>query len=220
MIRHFTRQSRGTEVPRLTADARAVQMGAFDHASRMGHPYKGGEHVLLALAGAGHPAPAVLREHGVTPERVEGRIIELWGGGMFGDLDPKLLAALGIDVDAVRARTVDSFGPTALHRAAVAQRAHEARRRRHSAARWDPRRRRGQVGAHRDGVFLPSGPGAFQCLHYARLAAEEQHDSQIDVGHFALGLLSVTEGLVPSILAALLDAPVPALRTAVQHTLR
>jgi|HubBroStandDraft_3_1064219.scaffolds.fasta_scaffold12966_3 hypothetical protein len=215
MTRLFTRRSRDTAVPRLTAGARAIQMGAFDAATRMGHPYMGGEHVLLALTGADDPGPAVLREHGVTPERVEEQIIRLWGGGVFGDLDPKLLATIGIDVDAVRTRTVDSFGPTALHRAAVAQRAREARRRRQGAARWDPRRRNGKVGAHRDGVFLPVGPGAFQCMHYARLAEQERHDSQIGVGHFALGVLSVTEGLAPSILAALLDTSVLAVRGAI-----
>jgi hypothetical protein len=214
MIRHITRHSRVAAVPRLTADARAIHSAAFDHAIRMGHPYMGSEHVLLALAGADHPAPAVLRAHGVTTGRVEEQIIRLWGGGVFGDLDPKLLAAIGIDVDAVRVRTVDAFGPMALRRAAVAQRASQARRRRgHGVARWDPRRR--GPGAHRDGVFLPAGPGAFQSLHYARLAEQERHDSQIGVGHFALGVLSVTEGLAPSILGTLLDVPVPTVRAAI-----
>jgi hypothetical protein len=52
-------------------------------------------------------------------------------------------------------------------------------------------------------------------MHYARLAEQERHDSQIGVGHFALGVLPVTEGLAPSILAALLDTSVLAVRAAI-----
>jgi hypothetical protein len=44
--------------PRLSPGARAVYRGAFEHAVRLRHPYMGGEHILLALAGADHPAPA------------------------------------------------------------------------------------------------------------------------------------------------------------------
>ena len=43
----------------LDPDARTVAMRAFDHASRLGHRYLGGEHILLALAGADtRPAPS------------------------------------------------------------------------------------------------------------------------------------------------------------------
>jgi hypothetical protein len=40
----------------MTPDARAVAIGAYKHAIRLGHRYLGGEHFLLALASAGQPA--------------------------------------------------------------------------------------------------------------------------------------------------------------------
>jgi ClpA/ClpB-like protein len=55
----------------MTADAIAIGMRAYENAIRLGHPYLGGEHFLLALAAAVQPAGAVLREHGATPGRVE-----------------------------------------------------------------------------------------------------------------------------------------------------
>ncbi len=189
------RRGRGATVQRLTPGARAIPMGAFEHAVRLGHPYVGCEHFLLALAGADHPAAAVLREHGVTPERVEEQVTRLAGGGLFGDLDRNALAAVGIDVDAVRDRMAESFGQQALSRAS------HAAHRKAAVSRWDPRRR--GPGVHRDGIFLPHGTGVGQCLHQAHLEELARHDTQIGVEHLALGLLSVTEGLVPPILAAL-----------------
>jgi hypothetical protein len=100
----------------MTRDAIAVAIQAYEHAIRLGHPYLGGEHFLLAPAAAGQPAGAVLREHGVTPERAEAEIVRLSGAGLFGDLDRDALAAIGIDVDAVRAMIEASFGPEALAR--------------------------------------------------------------------------------------------------------
>jgi hypothetical protein len=193
---------------RLAPGVRAIQWGAFEHAIRLGHPSIGSEHALLALAGADHPAAAVLRAHGVTPERVEEQVTRRSGGGMFADLDRTALAAVGIDVDAVCARMAESFGPEALSRAGRAS----VRDRR--PAWWDPRRRYVGPGAERKGVFLPSRPGVTQCLHNAHVAEQSRHDAQIGVGHFALGILSVTDGLAPVILAELSDVPLSELRAA------
>ncbi|HSZ42946.1 MAG TPA: Clp protease N-terminal domain-containing protein [Trebonia sp.] len=197
---------------RLAPGVRAIQWGAFDHAIRLGHASIGSEHVLLALAGADHPAAAVLRAHGVTPERVEEQVTRRAGGGMFTDLDRTALAAVGIDVDAVCARMTESFGPEALSRAG------RASVRDHRSAWWNPRRQYVGPGAQRNGVFLPSRPGVIQCLHHAHVAEQSRHDSQISVGHFALGILSVTDGLAPVILAELSDVPLSALRSALMDT--
>ena len=40
----------------FTEDANAIVVQAYEHAIRLGHPYLGGEHLLLALAAAGQPA--------------------------------------------------------------------------------------------------------------------------------------------------------------------
>jgi ATP-dependent Clp protease ATP-binding subunit ClpA len=203
----MTRRGRRTTLPLMTEGAREVQMGAFEHARRLGHPYVGFEHTLLALAGADHPAGAALREHGVTPDRVEGQLIRLWGGGLFGDLDSSALAAVGIDVDAVRARMTETFGPEALGRAG-----HAVRPRGFSGSRWDPRRR--GPGIHADGVFLPQAPDVLQMMRTAFAERDARHDAQVGVETLALGVLSCTTGLVPQVLAAL-GVRADVLRTAV-----
>jgi Clp amino terminal domain, pathogenicity island component len=187
----------------FTEDANAIVVQAYEHAVRLGHPYLGGEHLLLALAACGQPAGAVAREHGVTPGRVEAEIVRMSGGGLFGDLDRGALAAVGVDIDAVRATTEASFGREALTRAARAV---------HPKRRWfDPRR---AAFAGRDGAFLPLGPGAGQALKGARRAAQARGATPpFDVGDLALGILAVSAGLVPSVLSAL-GASGPALRAA------
>ena len=64
-------------------DANAIVVQAYQHATRLGHPYLGGEHLLLALAAVGQPAGAVLREHGVTPGRVEAACLVTWTGARW-----------------------------------------------------------------------------------------------------------------------------------------
>ena len=185
-------------------DADAIVVQAYEHAIRVGHPYLGGEHLLLALATAGQPAGAVLCEHGVTPERTEAEIAALSGSGLFGDLDRDALATLGVDIDAVRATTEASFGQEALARAASAV---------YRKPRWfDPRR-----GAFtgRDGAFLPLGPGAGQALKRARRQAQARSAAQpAGVADLALGILAVSEGLVPRVLSGL-GTSGPALSTAI-----
>ncbi len=123
---------------RFTRDTRTVIVHAQQHARRLGHRYIGGEHVLLALVSTGQPASAVLREYGMTPERVEEEIVRLVGlgaaAGLFGDLDHDALSSIGIDLDAVRARIEASFGPEALTRAG------QAVHRRPRPSRLSPRR--------------------------------------------------------------------------------
>lgn len=205
-MRRRRRPGRRT-VPLFTAEARAIQIGGFEHARRLGLPYVGCEHWLIALAGADHPAGAALREHGVTPERVEEQAVRLAGGGLFGDLDRNALAAVGIDVDAVRDRMTETFGLEALSRAS-----HAARPRPVIGPRWDPRRQ--GPGVHANGVFLPHGPDVGQCLRDSRAEQLARHDTQIGVEILALSLLSVTKGLVPPVLAAL-GTPAATLRVAV-----
>ena len=188
----------------FTEDANAIVVQAYQHAARLGHPYLGGEHLLLALAAAGQPAGTVLREHGVTPGHAETEIVRLSGGGLFGDLDRDALAAVGVDIDAVRATAEASFGPEALTRAARAA---------HRGHRWFDPRRAAFVG--RDGDFLPLGPGTGQALQRARREAQARGATQPSVVEdLALGILAVSEGLVPPVLSAL-GVSGPALSSAV-----
>jgi ATP-dependent Clp protease ATP-binding subunit ClpA len=189
----------------FTEDANAIVVQAYEHAIRLGHPCLGGEHLLLALAAASRPAGAVLREHGVTPERVEAEIARLSGDGLFGDLDRDALAAVGVDIDAVRATTEASFGQEALTRAAA--------RAVHRKPRWFNPRPAAFNG--RDGAFLPLGPGAGQALQRARREAQARHGTQAaGVEDLALGILAVSEGPVPPVLSGL-GMSGPALSTAI-----
>lgn len=198
---------------RLAGEARAILMLAFELAIRLGHEYLGGEHFLLALASIDQPAGAVVREHGITPERVEAEIIRLAGARLFEDLDRDALAVIGIDVDAVRASVETRFGL-----AAVGQAAQAAGRGGGRVSRvLDNVRRRS--GAQRDGVFLPHGPGAVQSLETACREARAGSAPQARVQHLALGILAVSEGLVPVILSALGASP-SVLRTAIQDRYR
>jgi hypothetical protein len=185
-----------------TCDSIAVAKRAHEHAIRLGHRYLGGEHFLLALAAADQPAGVVLREHGVTPERVAAGIAR---AGLLGDLDRDVLATIGIDLEAVYVQAEASFGPDALARAArAAQREPRMRR-------LDPRR---VSGAGQGGVFLPYDPGARQGLGNAHREAAIRHAPQIDVEHLALGFLAVTEGSVAAILSGL-GVSGPAVRAAI-----
>ena len=177
----------------FTEDANAIVVRAYQDAIRLGHPRLGGEHFLLALAAASEPAGAVLREHGVSPDRVEAEIVRLSGSGLFGDLDRDALASVGVDIDAVRATTEASFGQEALSRAARAV---------HRKPRWFDPRPVAFVG--HDGDFLPLGPGAGQALQHARRSAQARRATQPSgVEDLALGIIATTEGLVPPVLAAL-----------------
>ena len=189
----------------MTQDARSVAICAYENAIRLGHHYLGGEHFLLALAAADQPAGAALRGRGVTPERVDEEIVRLAGSGLLGDLDRDALAAVGIDVDAVRDRIESSFGQAALQQAA------RAAHREPGISSWSPRRRSGAV---RDGVFLPHAPDVEKGRRNACREAQARHGTQIGVEHVALGLVAVGEGLVPPILSAI-GVSAPVLRTAI-----
>ena len=225
---------------RFSGDARTVVVHAQRHARRLGHRYIGCEHLLLALVGIDQPASAVLRERGLTPDRVEEEIVRRAGigagAGLFADLDRDALASIGIDLDAVRARIDASFGPDALTRA---DRAVRQRDRRSGPARgglvglvhrW---RHRGRVqrvppvaapvapppegryqAADQPAGHIPFTPGAKKCLENTLREAVAQHQTGIGVEHIALGLLVTNRGLVPPILdEAGLSAP--ALRAAI-----
>ena len=215
----------------FSPDAVSVFATALAHAHRLGHRHLGTEHLLLAVASADHPTGTILRDHGVTPERVEQEI----RAGLFGGLDRDALAAIGIDLDAVRARAEESFEPEALARAGQAvPRKRPARLSWHRRPqvlallmrRWHRRRAaagepiplraatglwRGDHGAR---VFVPFTPSARQGLLSIRRAVRDQCNAGPDVEHIALALISMTDGPVPAILSSLAVPPL-ALRTAI-----
>jgi hypothetical protein len=110
----------------LVRETRAYLARAVGHAGRLTGRHASGEHLMTVLVSAVYagrdprPARAVLHEYGATIEDVAeeiGRRAEP-GAVLFGGLDQDALAAIGIDLDAVRARVESSFGPEALTQAA------------------------------------------------------------------------------------------------------
>jgi ATP-dependent Clp protease ATP-binding subunit ClpA len=198
---------------RFTGDARTIVVEAQRHARRLGHRYIGCEHLLLAAVSTGEPASTALREHGVTPGAVESEIAHLAGRGQtaspFGAADREALAAIGIDLDAVRARIEATFGPDALTRAVPGLcRGGRPARRRSPVALLRRRRCRGRAAAGQDadayrGGHIPFTPRAKKSLERSLHEAQARHDSYIGVEHIALALVTMNEGAVPPILSAL-----------------
>src|SRR5215475_3409721 len=111
--------NRGTVMPeRFTGDALGVVTGARESALRLGHDWIGCEHLLLALAATGGEVGIVLRDQGITPERVTWEAVRLAGAGrgarLSDVLDRDALASIGIDLDAVRGKVEAAFGPGAF----------------------------------------------------------------------------------------------------------
>jgi hypothetical protein len=212
---------------RFTDNARHVVVQAQADARRLGHGYIGCEHLLLAAASTGEPAGVVLRDQGITPQQVEAEILRTIGPGQTADplvgLDREALAAIGIDLDVVRARIEATFGPGALARAVPA-----CRRNRRPAWQKGPvaelmrrRRRRRTLSnaavsmgpARRGNAQLSPGPAprghipftprAKKCLQGSLREAKALHDNHIGVQHLTLALLAMNGGMVPVILSAL-----------------
>jgi Clp amino terminal domain, pathogenicity island component len=221
---------------RFTDTARHVVIQAQHDARRLGHNYIGCEHLLLAAAASAEPASAVLRDQGVTPERVEAEILRTVGRGQtagpLGGLDRQALAFIGIDLDIVRARIEAAFGPDALTRALPAARrsrrpgwgkgpmAELMRRRRRRRARRSaplpagpPRQRPASPGTAFGG-HIPFTPRAKKILELSLREAKALNDNYIGVQHLTLALLTLKDGTVPVILSAL-GTPATPLRAAI-----
>jgi ATP-dependent Clp protease ATP-binding subunit ClpA len=102
---------------RFTAGARHVVVTARQEAKDLHHPSIGTEHLLLALLDEGSgDTSALLRDTGVTRDRVladVGRLVDP-APAPLGDDDAAALEAIGIDLDAVRAKVEELFGPGSL----------------------------------------------------------------------------------------------------------
>jgi ATP-dependent Clp protease ATP-binding subunit ClpA len=104
-------------------DGAVPYLGAAASVSRQfHHMYIGTEHVLLALAEDSGGAPArVLEQRGLSAAGIRAELVSMVGVGQrpAGDLDGDALATLGIDLDEIRRKVEQEFGPGALERAAM-----------------------------------------------------------------------------------------------------
>jgi hypothetical protein len=162
---------------RFTEQAHLILDLAREEAERCGHRYLGPEHVLLGVLAEGDSAAAgTLRSHGVELVAARTQLLGLARQGVVPEprpSDAELLGALGIDLDAIRRNTEQTFG----HRAV-------------GEATWRVTRRRGPRGA--TVVWTPlCGPPlvAKRALHLASHQARAFGHHEVGPEHVLLGVL-------------------------------
>jgi ATP-dependent Clp protease ATP-binding subunit ClpA len=172
---------------RFTAAARSVVIMAKQEARELNHPCVGTEHLLLAMLDESSGGTAgLLRDAGITRERVLADINRFVPPApqALDDGDAEALQAIGIDLDAVRAKVEEIFGPGAL--------------RPPGSARPAPRR-----GFLRRKEVSRGGPFAARTKKVLELSLREAialHHNFIGSEHILLGLLREGEGLAAMIL--------------------
>ena len=163
---------------RFTEAARRVVVLAQDEARVDGAERIRSEHLLLGLLQAPRsPASALLAARGVDEAAVRAGLA---GTTPTGSDDREALAALGIDLDAVRRHAEESFGPGALEGTRAAGRARAPRRDRNIAF----------------------GADAKEVLQVAVGAAARHRSGHIGGEHMLLGLVADGTGRARGLLAA------------------
>ncbi|HEV7897778.1 MAG TPA: Clp protease N-terminal domain-containing protein [Planosporangium sp.] len=171
-------------------NARQVVVLSRQAAEELHHPFIGTEHLLLALLDSGCGGThVILREAGLTRERVVADIKRLVRPDTvpLGDGDAAALEAIGIDLDAVRAKVEELFGPGALQPPR-------------------PERRRGLLRRKTAGGGAPcrisfSGR-AKKVMELSLREAVALHHNFIAPEHILLGILRENAGMAAKILAA------------------
>ncbi len=138
---------------RFTRGAREAVERAQDEARAIGSPEIGTAEMLLGVAGGNGPGARVLAAHGAGYDALRERVVT-------GGLDGEALAAIGIDLEEIRRRAEENFGPGALER------------------------RRRPRGSH-----VPFNAQGKKALELALREAIAAGDKAIDDGHVLLGLL-------------------------------
>jgi ATP-dependent Clp protease ATP-binding subunit ClpA len=169
LLRRRTRPRKRTD----RAGDRYIVAGA-EEARRLGHSYVGTEHILLALTSDPQSgATRVLSRLGITHDALKDAFIgQLWAPR----IDPDALAALGIDLETVRERLEESFGPRALEKT--------------HAGMLEP------TGA----AIQCVAPRVKQALEHA---VERAGDGQLRDEHVLLGMLRVPDSVAARALAEL-----------------
>ena len=176
---------------RFTDAARTAVVLAQDEARGLRHNYLGTEHLLLGLlreqTGA---ASRALAGVGISAEDVRSDVERIVGRGSPAALsedDAAALRAIGIDLDEVRRRIEETFGPEAL--------APRAPRRRRTTRRCQPVPFDFRVGR------ISLTPRAKKALALALREATALGHSSIGTEHVLLGIVREGEGEAAQILA-------------------
>lgn len=181
---------------RFTEDARQLVVEAQAQARALGHGWIGTEHLLLAAAGPDSSLRPTLDVLGLTQQALHDEVTRVLGrlatADPSSDHDADALRCIGIDIDAVRRRVEDQFGPGALDAPAPAptRRLRRLRSRARSIGR-DPHR-----------GHIPFTRKAKKALVLALREAVGLHSGEIASGHVLLGILG-TDGLAVTVVVTL-----------------
>ena len=108
---------------RFTAEARQAVGAASTAARELDHSWIGCEHLLLGIAErSGTPAADTLASVGAGPAELRTAVIDVVGGCVDPPDPDALLRVLGIDLEEVRRRVEEAFGPGALERTRAGRR--------------------------------------------------------------------------------------------------
>jgi ATP-dependent Clp protease ATP-binding subunit ClpA len=187
---------------RFTDRARQVVVLAQEEARGLGHGYVGTEHLLLALMREEQGVAArVLTGAGVSLDGVRSDVLGIVGEGaprasdLVGPADADALRAIGIDVDSIRERIEESFGPGAL------ELARRPRRGRRLQFRRPRRQGRPCSGSRLPFVrHIPFTPRSKKVLELSLREAIRLRHNYIGTEHILLGLLREGEGLAAMVL--------------------
>jgi ATP-dependent Clp protease ATP-binding subunit ClpA len=190
---------------RFTHGSREAVIRARQEAIAMRHDRVGTEHILVALlADPGGTLGALLGPYGLDADRVRAEIMRRVGRGdataeEVEAADADALRAIGIDLDAVRAKIEEAFGPGALDLPPPEPRQRVLRRRARPRSRFSDRSKK--------------------CLELALREALRLGHTSIRPEHVLLGILRDGKGLAALILV---DAGVDlvALRGQVERALQ
>jgi ATP-dependent Clp protease ATP-binding subunit ClpA len=158
---------------RFTEEARRVVVLAQEEARAADAGEIGPAHLLLGVAMAGGPGEQAMRDAGLAIGPLRDAVRQV---GEDAAIDPAALAALGVDLDQVRARAEEAFGPGAL-----------------DAAR----------GRRRRSGHLPFTTGAKKALEQSLRATLRRGDRAIGSDHVLLGTLAVDDPAVRELLRRL-----------------
>ncbi len=153
---------------RFSKEARAAVVDAAELATSQGSPLVGREHLLVTLATHGEPTIVAVSPHAaqdlatlLTQQSPEAR----------DKADAEVLAAIGIDLDAIRDRVAEQFGPQAWREGAP------------------QRRRPSGILARLLPDHRPFTPGARKSLELALREALVEGSREITATHLLRGLL-------------------------------
>ncbi|GAB4054098.1 Clp protease N-terminal domain-containing protein [Catellatospora paridis] len=174
---------------RFTTAAREVVRGAQDEARHCGQQhYLGTEHLLLGLLRPTSGIPYdLLTTDGLDHDQVTAAISRHLGTAEpFGAADAAALQAIGIDLDAVRAKLEETFGPGALNQVTPPPRRGLFRRRPHVAVS--------------EGRHIPFTPRSKVVLELSLREALRLKHKYIGTEHILLGMIREGKGLAALIM--------------------